>query len=119
MPANLVLQDTTERIFAKKLYADIKHGPGLYIVRGENVLLLGEIVSLPLLYSWAISGLTCVNQDLDLEDNVPEPYKEAPEKEVLALQKEESEKKKKKDKRRAKLLHSHGFEGDLIGDAIL
>jgi hypothetical protein len=44
VPANLVLQDTVERIFAQKFYADIKHGPGLYIVRGENVLLLGELV---------------------------------------------------------------------------
>jgi len=43
--ANLVLQDTTERMFAQELYADVKHG--VYIVRGENVLLLGEIVRLP------------------------------------------------------------------------
>jgi U6 snRNA-associated Sm-like protein LSm1 len=42
VPANLVLQDTTERIFAQEYYASIKHG--VYIVRGENVLLLGEIV---------------------------------------------------------------------------
>jgi U6 snRNA-associated Sm-like protein LSm1 len=40
--ANLVLQDTTERLFAGELYADVKYG--VYIVRGENVLLLGEIV---------------------------------------------------------------------------
>jgi U6 snRNA-associated Sm-like protein LSm1 len=42
--ANLILHDTVERIFAQTFYADIKHGPGLYLVRGENVLLLGEIV---------------------------------------------------------------------------
>lgn len=40
---NLVLQDTIERLFAGKLYADIPRG--LFLVRGENVLLLGEIVS--------------------------------------------------------------------------
>ena len=40
---NLVLQDTVERLFAKNLYADITRG--LFLVRGENVLLLGEIVS--------------------------------------------------------------------------
>jgi len=40
--ANLVLQDTVERIYAGGLYADIPRG--IFIVRGENVLLLGEIV---------------------------------------------------------------------------
>ena len=40
--ANLVLQDTVERIYAGKLYADIQRG--IFIVRGENVLLLGEVV---------------------------------------------------------------------------
>jgi U6 snRNA-associated Sm-like protein LSm1 len=40
--ANLVLQDTTERMFVQEFYADVRHG--VYIVRGENVLLLGEIV---------------------------------------------------------------------------
>lgn len=42
--ANLVLLDTIERIFVKDVYADIARG--IYIVRGENVLLLGEIVRL-------------------------------------------------------------------------
>jgi len=39
---NLVLQDTIERLFVQDLYADIERG--LFLVRGENVLLLGEIV---------------------------------------------------------------------------
>lgn len=41
-PGNLVLQDTVERLFAQNLYADVDRG--LFLVRGENVLLLGEIV---------------------------------------------------------------------------
>lgn len=40
--ANLVLQDTIERIFVQDIYADIPRG--IFLVRGENVLLLGEIV---------------------------------------------------------------------------
>lgn len=40
--ANLVLQDTVERIFVQEYYADIPRG--VFLVRGENVLLLGEIV---------------------------------------------------------------------------
>ena len=34
--------DTIERIFVKQFYADIPRG--IFLVRGENVLLLGEIV---------------------------------------------------------------------------
>ena len=42
MTANLVLQDTIERTFVKDCYSDIKRG--IFLVRGENVLLLGEVV---------------------------------------------------------------------------
>ena len=42
--ANLVLQDTVERIFSGNRYFDVPRG--LYLVRGENVVLMGEIVSL-------------------------------------------------------------------------
>lgn len=37
-----MLQDTVERVFAKDLYADIPKGT--FLIRGENVLLLGEVV---------------------------------------------------------------------------
>ncbi|XP_041755336.1 U6 snRNA-associated Sm-like protein LSm1 isoform X3 [Coregonus clupeaformis] len=39
--ANLVLQQTVERIHVGKRYGDIPRG--IFIVRGENVVLLGEI----------------------------------------------------------------------------
>ncbi|XP_065898471.1 U6 snRNA-associated Sm-like protein LSm1 [Dysidea avara] len=39
--ANLLLQDTTERIYVDKKYGDIPRG--IFLVRGENVSLLGEI----------------------------------------------------------------------------
>lgn len=42
--ANLVLHKTIERIHVGKEYGDIPRG--IFIVRGENVVLLGEIVSL-------------------------------------------------------------------------
>jgi len=41
---NLVLQNSVERTFAGKKYADMERG--IYLVRGENVLLMGEIVSI-------------------------------------------------------------------------
>jgi U6 snRNA-associated Sm-like protein LSm1 len=48
--ANLVLEDTVERIYHGTAFAETWHG--LFLIRGENVVLLGEI-------------------DLDLEDEVP------------------------------------------------
>eukprot|EP00123_Amoebidium_parasiticum_P022651 comp9189_c0_seq1/m.4333 comp9189_c0_seq1/g.4333 ORF comp9189_c0_seq1/g.4333 comp9189_c0_seq1/m.4333 type:complete len:138 (-) comp9189_c0_seq1:556-969(-) len=39
--ANLVLQDTIERVHVGKEYGDIHRG--IFLVRGENVVLLGEI----------------------------------------------------------------------------
>lgn len=41
--ANLMLQYTIERIYVDDMYGDIDRG--VYIVRGENVVLLGELVS--------------------------------------------------------------------------
>ncbi len=46
-PANLLLQDTVERIHVGTQYGDIPRG--IYLVRGENVALCGEIVSHKLL----------------------------------------------------------------------
>jgi U6 snRNA-associated Sm-like protein LSm1 len=40
--ANLVLEDTVERIYAGNTFAE--KWCGLFLIRGENVVLLGEIV---------------------------------------------------------------------------
>ncbi|KAJ3511299.1 hypothetical protein NLJ89_g4179 [Agrocybe chaxingu] len=48
--ANLVLEDTVERIYHGNEFAEAWHG--IFLIRGENVVLLGEI-------------------DLDREDDVP------------------------------------------------
>ena len=40
--ANLVLQDTIEQVWVGNRYGDIPRG--VFLVRGENVVLLGEIV---------------------------------------------------------------------------
>lgn len=48
--ANLVLEDTVERIYFRDLFAETWRG--LFLIRGENVVLLGEV-------------------DLDQEDDVP------------------------------------------------
>ena len=41
--ANLLLQDTIERIQVGKKYGDIYRG--IFLIRGENVVLVGEFVS--------------------------------------------------------------------------
>ncbi len=41
--ANLVLEDTVERIYSGNAFAE--KWCGLFLIRGENVVLLGEIVS--------------------------------------------------------------------------
>ena len=40
--ANVVLEEAVERIIVGKLYCDVPLG--LYVIRGENVVLLGQIV---------------------------------------------------------------------------
>lgn len=54
--ANLVLHKTIERIHVGKEYGDIPRG--IFIVRGENVVLLGEIVSVLSI----LSKMNCIDQ---------------------------------------------------------
>ena len=95
---NLVLQDTVERLFVQNLYADIERG--LFLVRGENVLLLGEI-------------------DLDKDDYVPEPFEMAPVEKVFALKKAEDLERKRVEKSKHQKLAAFGFEGEHQGEVIL
>ncbi|PGH00021.1 U6 snRNA-associated Sm-like protein LSm1 [Blastomyces parvus] len=95
--ANLVLQGTVERLYAGNLFADIQRG--IYLVRGENVLLLGEV-------------------DLDKEDDIPTGYRQAPFEEVFALKKQEDNERKKGDKRRSAKLQTLGFEAEHSGEVL-
>ena len=55
--ANLVLEDTVERIYHKDVFAE--QWVGLFLIRGENVVLLGEVVSTAKsLPSWALRALS-------------------------------------------------------------
>ncbi|KIW22245.1 uncharacterized protein PV07_12151 [Cladophialophora immunda] len=98
--ANLVLTETKERYFVsvpspastgpadpqsqprqtqptRNLYCDIPRGT--FLVRGENVLLLGEV-------------------DLDKEDDPPPGYEEGDVEEVFRIQKEAERERKKRDR---------------------
>ncbi|EWG53024.1 hypothetical protein FVEG_11552 [Fusarium verticillioides 7600] len=107
--ANLVLQSTVERIFAPSpesagsdrptgLYADINHG--IFLVRGENVLLLGEI-------------------DLDRDDDPPPGFEPGDLDVVKKLAEEKKAVDKAREKARVKKLAKQGFEGENIGEIVL
>ncbi|KAI2631716.1 hypothetical protein GGS21DRAFT_522826 [Xylaria nigripes] len=106
--ANLVLQSTVERIFVTMsepddqqsggFYADKPHG--IFLVRGENVLLLGEI-------------------DLDKDDDPPPGYQKAEFSVVEKLAKDQKATEKAKEKKKLKGLASLGFEGESMGEILL
>jgi U6 snRNA-associated Sm-like protein LSm1 len=100
--ANLVLQDTIERTFyhpssssttPQYLYTDIPRG--IFLVRGENVLLLGEI-------------------DLDRDDFVPEPWRRIGAEEAGGIKKSGDG----REKARARLLGGLGFEVEAAGEVL-
>ncbi len=47
--SNLVLRDAVERIVVGKNFGDIMRG--IFIIRGENIVLVGEVVSLECVYA--------------------------------------------------------------------
>ena len=79
--ANLLLSSTFERIYVNNKYADIQRG--VYIVRGENVVLLGEI---------------------DLNAPLKVNLEEVSEKEILELQSKEQKKEEESEKTKRKAL---------------
>ncbi|KAK5631260.1 hypothetical protein RRF57_006974 [Xylaria bambusicola] len=105
---NLVLQSTIERVFAtvtdpqklqtRGLYADKPHG--IFLIRGENVLLLGEI-------------------DLDKDDDPPFGYEKAEFGLVEKLANEQKAAEKVKETKKLKKLATLGFEGENMGEILL
>jgi U6 snRNA-associated Sm-like protein LSm1 len=94
-----------ERIFvppgpanARGLYADIPRG--IFLVRGENVLLLGEI-------------------DLDKDDDAPPGYDLVEPEAIEALAKQKKNEDKVKEKSKIKKLSTLGFEGENMGEILL
>ncbi|KAI8050470.1 hypothetical protein BDF22DRAFT_745343 [Syncephalis plumigaleata] len=87
--ANLVLQDTVERLYAEGIYSELYRG--IYIIRGENVVLLGEVC-------------------LDTEEDIPLQHV-SPE-QVMQAQKQERDARLLREHRRDKALYKHGFSVD-------
>lgn len=87
--ANLVLQDSYERIYAESCYAD--DPKGVYIVRGENVVLLGEV---------------------DLAEEQQTGLQQVSVKEARRKMTQQEELRRRADKARYKTLHKMGFSVD-------
>ncbi|EEC07183.1 clathrin heavy chain, putative [Ixodes scapularis] len=84
--ANLVLHKTIERIHVRKQYGDIPRG--IFVVRGDNVVLLGEIDE-------------AKERDVDLEEVSVE--------QILEVQRLEAEAKQDQERQRAKALKERGL----------
>lgn len=84
--ANLVLHKTIERIHVGRQYGDIPRG--IFVVRGDNVVLLGEIDE-------------DKEKDVDLEEVSVE--------EILEVQRLEAEAKQDQERQRAKALKERGL----------
>jgi U6 snRNA-associated Sm-like protein LSm1 len=125
--ANLVLEDTVERIYHQDVFAE--QWVGLFLIRGENVVLLGEVVSITKAflarhYAYArgrhpfrnSSSHYCVLQDLDGEDEVP--LKQVEWDLLLPYHKRDTDVKKRREELKAQVLHEQkgfskeGGEGD-------
>ncbi|KAG8874273.1 SM-like, degradation of cytoplasmic mRNAs and positively regulates transcription initiation [Tulasnella sp. 331] len=79
--ANLVLEDTVERLYHGSSYGDIQRG--VFLIRGENVVLMGEV-------------------DLDKEDILPlQPVELA---QIIPVHREEVERRKVREAAKAKIL---------------
>lgn len=72
----------------------------MFLVRGENVLLLGEI-------------------DLDRDDDPPPGYDKADAEVVESLAKQKKVEDKTKEKSRLRKLSTLGFEGENMGEIML
>ncbi|KJE93313.1 LSM1 protein [Capsaspora owczarzaki ATCC 30864] len=85
--ANLVLQDTIERIYVGDAYGDIPRG--IFLIRGENVVLLGEI---------------------DLQKDAQTTLRQLPVEEILVLQREEQERIEAQQKIQYKVMLDRGLQ---------
>ncbi|KAJ7254068.1 hypothetical protein B0H12DRAFT_1115791 [Mycena haematopus] len=111
--ANLVLEDTVERIYHGNAFAENFHG--LFLIRGENVVLLGEIARWPAVCPRRL--IFAFPQDLDLEDEIPQRRQV----DYAALEpyhKNDIEMKKQREEVKAQILYEkkgfckEGGEGD-------
>ncbi|KAI1230042.1 hypothetical protein IHE44_0010429 [Lamprotornis superbus] len=97
--ANLVLHQTVERIHVGKKYGDIPRG--IFVVRGENVVLLGEIGCCA-----ELKG-SFLLQDLEKESDTP--LQQVSIEEILEEQRVEQQAKQESEKLKVQALKERGL----------
>lgn len=114
--ANLVLQRTIERIHVGNEYGDIPRG--VFIIRGENVVLLGEIVRIYMTDSHMNMVLIEMNLLQDREKEQKLPLKEISVDEILDAQRREQEQRQEKHRLVSKALKERGLavNADIINE---
>ena len=101
-----------ERIYHQNVFAEQKCG--LFLIRGENVVLLGEVVRLQLVI--ALLPVFTISQDLDQEDDVP--LRQVDWEALVPIHRQDTAEKKARDETKAKVLYEQqgfckeGGEGD-------
>ena len=112
LAANLVLEDTVERIYHGNEYAETRQG--VFLIRGENVVLLGEIVRPVSITAYIHSSI--LHQDLDAEDEVP--LQPGPRQQIEKQHQAEVAARKRRENTKATILYEQfgfcreGGEGD-------
>lgn len=102
---NLLLQGTIERIHVGSEYGDIPRG--IYLVRGENVALCGEIVSKNSEDRQFEYDICWFVQDAELE--AKQPLKQVSIDVILEAQRQQQEERVKEKKKRENILRSRGI----------
>lgn len=113
--ANLVLHRTIERIHVGNEYGDIPRG--VFIIRGENVVLLGEIVSRLRQTIFQIHSKYIPHiQDREKESKLP--LKEISVDDILDAQRREQEQRQEKHRLISKALKERGLavNADIINE---
>ncbi|XP_059765276.1 U6 snRNA-associated Sm-like protein LSm1 isoform X2 [Balaenoptera ricei] len=118
--ANLVLHQTVERIHVGKKYGDIPRG--IFVVRGENVVLLGEIagrgkngcrrslsVNFPRMGSTSLGSLAPSQGGEDLEKESDTPLQQVSIEEILEEQRAEQQTKLEAEKLKVQALQDRGL----------
>ncbi|XP_062520607.1 U6 snRNA-associated Sm-like protein LSm1 [Corticium candelabrum] len=98
--ANLLLQDTIERIYVDKEYGDIARG--IFIVRGENVVLLGEYDD--------------IEDESKTADHPARILTRVPIDKIMEAQRIEQTKQQEKARLRQKILMNRGLQPSDVSD---
>ena len=91
--ANLILQDCVERIYFSEENKYAEENRGIFMIRGENVVMLGEV-------------------DIDKEDQPLDAMERIPFKEAWQIKQQNDEKRFKEETHRGKELARHGIVYD-------